>query len=515
MTDYIRDTGKEAEIAETGYVNFDTKTQRPSAEDDNEDDFSLAASIASSVLSADGIYDTTGFACICLVIFIGDMTRGVFFPSLWLFVEHLGGSPVTLGYAVAAFSVGRILVNPLFGSWSHTMGYTKTLLISCTILLLGTLLYAATYAIGRTECLILAQTTLGIGSGTLGVTRAFVAEITPQRNRTTYMAWLTAMQYAGFTVTPIAGAFFNFVFRDATGFINMYTAPAFFMGTIVFGTIVILLTFFQGRARTDDDDAVQHNDKTKKSQRRQEIERVANEILPVIGLSIYDCCVLGCMLLNISTKGSIASFETLGIKIAESHFGMLSTRAGLFVGFCGSCGVISLLSMGYLSQIFSDIQLISGGIAIMSLSSAVFMTLEENENVYLRNPTWKYCVSIFLMYAVGYPIGHTAVIGLFSKGTLFVCALVLFVSFRSLKRPLFACVFLFHISGWTTTSRRVTGLVCFGRIPSANIVSTVIGIHFELSGCRNLVRYHYLCLGSIDCICSVFSKNAVAVVAVR
>ncbi|GAX23150.1 MFS transporter, ceroid-lipofuscinosis neuronal protein 7 [Fistulifera solaris] len=412
---------KKSENVETGYRNMENDSL-----EDNHDDFSLAPSIASSVLSAEGIYDPTGFACICLVIFLGDMTRGVFFPSLWLFVEHLGGSAVTLGYAVAAFSFGRILVNPVFGSWSHTIGYTKTLLISCSLLFLGTLLYAVTYLVGRPECLLAAQTVLGVGSGTLGVSRAFVAEITPQRDRTTYMAWLTAMQYAGFTVTPIAGAFFNYIFRDATGFLNMFTAPALFMGFIVLGTIAILLTFFQGRVRMDQmpESEVDVPPK-KKSERRQEIERVANEIVPVIGLSIYDCCILGCMLLNISTKGSIAAFETLGIKIAESHFGLLSTRAGLWVGICGACGVASLLSMGYLSQLLSDVQLIAGGILIMSLSSALFMTLNEPEQslyddyvVYsddAANSSWKYCVSIFLMYSIGYPIGHTAVIGLFSK----------------------------------------------------------------------------------------------------
>lgn len=414
------------EAAEAGYQYMNMDKDVDDDDRSKDDDFSLAPSIASSVLSAEGIYDPTGFVCICLVIFLGDMTRGVFFPSLWLLVEHLGGSAVTLGYAVAAFSFGRILANPVFGSWSHSVGYTKTLLISCYILFVGTLLYAATYAVGRPECLIAAQTVLGVGSGTLGVTRAFVAEITPQRDRTTYMAWLTAMQYAGFTVTPIAGAFFTYLLRDATGFINMFTAPALFMGSIVLGTICILLTFFQGRVRTDNTVEPEANVKKKKSQRRQEMERVADEIVPVIGLSLYDCCIFGCMLLNISTKGSIASFETMGIKIAESHFGMLSTRAGLLVGVCGSCGVVSLLSMGYLSQLFSDVQLIACGMLIMSLSSVLLMTLEEPETIennnddslydYATNPTWKYCVSIFLMYAVGYPIGHTAVIGLFSKG---------------------------------------------------------------------------------------------------
>jgi MFS family permease len=176
---------------------------------DEGDEISIAPSIVSSVMTADGIHDLHGFYIVCFVILVGDMARGVMFPSMWPLVSELGGSSVTLGYAVAAFSFGRILVSPLFGSWSVTYGYTKTLTLSCSILLLGTLVYAQVQNVGQPQFLIFAQILMGIGSGTLGVTRAFVADVTAQRNRTTYMAWITAVQYAGFTVTPFVGAIFN------------------------------------------------------------------------------------------------------------------------------------------------------------------------------------------------------------------------------------------------------------------------------------------------------------------
>ena len=182
------------------------------------DDISMAPSIVESVLTADGIHDQVGFNVVCFVILIGDMSRGVFFPSMWPLVESLGGSSVTLGYSVAAFSFGRILVSPLFGRWSFTYGYSKTFLLSCSILLVGTLLYSQVQNVGRPEFLIVAQICLGIGSGTLGVTRAFVAEVTAQRTRTTYMAWITAVQYAGFTVTPFVGALFNKTLGDEIDF---------------------------------------------------------------------------------------------------------------------------------------------------------------------------------------------------------------------------------------------------------------------------------------------------------
>ena len=174
--------------------------------------------ILSSVLTADCISDPIGFYVVCLVVLLGDMSRGCMFPTLWPLVESIGGNSVTLGYAVAAFSFGRILVSPVFGSWSHRYGYTRTLTLSVTIILAGTLLYAQVVNVGRPEFLVLAQMVLGVGSGTLGVTRAFVADVTPTRNRTTYMAWLTAVQYAGFTVTPLIGAgFYRFFTQEGRG----------------------------------------------------------------------------------------------------------------------------------------------------------------------------------------------------------------------------------------------------------------------------------------------------------
>jgi ceroid-lipofuscinosis MFS transporter 7 len=181
---------------------------------DEDDDQSLSPSIVSSVMTADGIYDLSGFYIVCLVILVGDMSRGIMFPSMWPLVSSLGGTTVTLGYTVAAFSFGRILVSPLFGGWSITYGYSKTLMFSCSILLFGTIMYAQVQNVGRIEFLIFSQILLGIGSGTLGVTRAFVADISAQRNRTTYMAWITAVQYAGFTVTPFVGALFNKTLAD-------------------------------------------------------------------------------------------------------------------------------------------------------------------------------------------------------------------------------------------------------------------------------------------------------------
>jgi Major Facilitator Superfamily len=204
------------EIAGAHFSNPGMPEHFGSGKQEDDDDDENRSIDMSSILTADGIHDVPGFCVVCLVILIGDMTRGAMFPSMWPLVEKLGGDKVTLGYAVAAFSFGRILVNPVFGSWSHTWGYTNTLLLSTSILLFGTFCYTQVLNVGRKEFLIVAQTVLGVGSGTLGVTRAFVADVTAKRSRTTYMAWVTAVQYGGFTVTPFVGAYFNTVLGGDT-----------------------------------------------------------------------------------------------------------------------------------------------------------------------------------------------------------------------------------------------------------------------------------------------------------
>jgi MFS transporter, ceroid-lipofuscinosis neuronal protein 7 len=130
-------------------------------------------------------------------------------------------------------------------------------------------------------------------------------------------------------------------------------------------------------------------------------------------LTVYDCCILGCMLLNIATKGSIASFETLGIAIAEEYFAMAASRAGIIIACCGVCGVVALLNLGMLEQRFTDVHIITGGMLVMIVGIASLI-----DDAKFKNPGWTYGLSMFLIYSVGYPIGHTAVIGLFSKSTL-------------------------------------------------------------------------------------------------
>jgi ceroid-lipofuscinosis MFS transporter 7 len=184
------------------------------------------------------------------------------------------------------------------------------------------------------------------------------------------------------------------------------------------GVLYLIVFVFKERERVQDCKELKEN---KSFERRETIDQVAN-YMTIIGLTVYDCCLLGCMLLNVATKGSIASFETLGVAYAESHFLIDPAVAGTIVATCGSVGVLILLSMRYLVEYFTDIQLVCGGLVVMAASIISLTSMQEGA----ANPRWRYVIAIFMIYSIGYPVGHTVVIALFSKSTFVMVALACF-----------------------------------------------------------------------------------------
>eukprot|EP00518_Triparma_eleuthera_P004603 CAMPEP_0182457868 /NCGR_PEP_ID=MMETSP1319-20130603/3331_1 /TAXON_ID=172717 /ORGANISM="Bolidomonas pacifica, Strain RCC208" /LENGTH=410 /DNA_ID=CAMNT_0024656419 /DNA_START=426 /DNA_END=1658 /DNA_ORIENTATION=+ len=339
----------------------------------------------------------------------------------------LGGSKVTQGYCVASFSFGRVLMSPYLGKMSETYGYRTTLRLSLSLLITGTLMYAAAgtpYLTGPLDglfgttraglaLLVSAQIVMGLGSGTLGVTRAYVAESTGREERTKWLSYLTAVQYTGFTVMPVVGGFFCGLVKPSGVIpggwrlgaldLNEFTLPGYFMTAMASLSLALLLTVFKDKKRAE-------------KKKAKVVERVsddyASEKAGFGEFSRFDVAVLGCLMLNVATKGSIAVYETLSVPFATSHFSSYdSQRAGFAVSSAGALGVLALLCMGLLGRCMTDTQMIVYGALTMVAGTGSLVHFGDHKNF----PPSRFEAAIFLLYSVGYPIGHTAVIGLFSK----------------------------------------------------------------------------------------------------
>ncbi len=82
-------------------------------------------------------YWTTAVWIVAALTFVGDLSRGVLFPVLFPLCQALGGSTIDLGFIVAMFSIGRLVVTTPLGYFCDRYRHRLSLLLSTIILFIG------------------------------------------------------------------------------------------------------------------------------------------------------------------------------------------------------------------------------------------------------------------------------------------------------------------------------------------------------------------------------------------
>lgn len=365
------------------------------------------------------------------VTFVGDSARGILFPALWPLCQQLGGNKVHLGFLVAIFSVGRLVISTRVGIMADQYGHRYALLISGCILNIGTLLWANSSFLGGLPMLYLAQFTLGLGTGSLGVTRSYIVEQTPPEKRTFMMARLTSLQYAGFAATPLLGAALVVGGKSISSFweyalppylillfslISMYLlyyylqdlkredryeAPRLSIDntkeqTIETQSIVVLnkekISSDEGNeknnANMDNIDNIDNKHKENDESTRKSITisplfvnetdnssqnttiesslepRKSLPPIPITNPDRFKVYIL-MLLLNLTTRGAIAVYETQGSQILLDNYNISELLLGTFVTIAGTIGTIQLIFYKQFWTLnFTDMTLMLGGLSL-------------------------------------------------------------------------------------------------------------------------------------------------------
>ena len=104
------------------------------------------------------------------------------------------------------------------------------------------------------------------------------------------------------------------------------------------------------------------------------------------------------------------------LSVSNSRITVVNPSHNLYLGLCGIAGVISLLSMGHIGKIFTDIQMIMFGCVMIGLGCVLFLDLEDDEKQ-MGDQSWRYSLTMFLVYSVGFPIGmHNTFVSLLDVG---------------------------------------------------------------------------------------------------
>lgn len=366
--------------------------------------------------------DLSSLLVIGYITFIGDAARGVLFPALWPLCQQLGGSKVDLGWLVAIFSIGRMIVATPLGKLTDTYRHKRVLFCASVILMFGSILWSSVEFIGGLPSLYFAQFLLGVGSGTLGVTRAYVVEQTSPQKRTFMLARLSALQYAGFAATPIAGSALVAAGKSI-GSKWTYALPAFLVLFLTSLGCISLLVFFKDY---QSDDAIHidpplflasnpvKQEETPSFTPNNDVEcLIANnevtntEAVDTNFASIY-MLLMG---LNFTTRGGIAVFEAQASQILLDQYQFPQIFIGVVVSAAGIIGTVNLIFFKqFWTKNFSDMHLMLGGIGLMALVQISVVNWSPTEPTIV----WRFLIPLVIVYGVAYPVGNSSVLGLFS-----------------------------------------------------------------------------------------------------
>jgi MFS family permease len=127
---------------------------------------------------------------------------GIVMPVLPFLVKELGASATMLGVVTTGYAAAQFACAPLWGRLSDRIGRRPVLLMTIA----GTALSLA--ALGLAESLagiLAARVAAGAFAANLGVASAYIADATPEQERTRWMGLLGASFGVGFVLGPLIG----------------------------------------------------------------------------------------------------------------------------------------------------------------------------------------------------------------------------------------------------------------------------------------------------------------------
>ncbi|KAK0407640.1 hypothetical protein QR680_003507 [Steinernema hermaphroditum] len=188
-----------------------------------------------------------------LIQFLCGIQLSVYFTSMWPYLSGLDQSATInfFGFVVAAFSVGQTISSPLLGLWSQkTFSAKDPTAFGLFLTAIGNLLYALlpNFSSNVKYIMMASRFVTGLGSGTMGVLRAYTATACEVRHRNKAISLEIASFVLGMSVGPAVQAIFAPIGKDGFMcgplFLNMYTVPAYLMIALSILSIILLFTIF-------------------------------------------------------------------------------------------------------------------------------------------------------------------------------------------------------------------------------------------------------------------------------
>ena len=182
---------------------------------------------------------------VMLISFLGEASRGLVIPSKWPYIESMGGDRAFYGYAVATFSVTRMVGSISLGYLADRFSTQSLSFVCILVCLLGNLMYslAALDPVNGKWVILASRGVIGLGSSVITLVRSHIAIVSPAKNRTRFYSWSAAASYCGIALLPGLGSVLSYVDFDLGDLpVNGNTSPGLLL--VVVYVLLLALIFF-------------------------------------------------------------------------------------------------------------------------------------------------------------------------------------------------------------------------------------------------------------------------------
>ena len=156
---------------------------------------------------------TRNFIFITLINLFIFFSFQMIFPTLPIYINHLGGNDAVIGLVMGVFTVTSLLTRPLAGWALDTVGRRRVFIIGLVVLLICALSYSFATAVGT---IVIIRLLHGIGWGISGTSAATIAaEIIPKSRFGEGMGYFSLANSLSMAVAPATGIYiaFNYGFQ--------------------------------------------------------------------------------------------------------------------------------------------------------------------------------------------------------------------------------------------------------------------------------------------------------------
>ncbi|XP_075471564.1 major facilitator superfamily domain-containing protein 8 [Ascaphus truei] len=307
-----------------------------------------------------------------LTMFLSSVGFSIVMTSIWPYLQKIDVSADTsfLGWVIASYSLGQMVASPMFGLWSNHRPRREPLVVSITILVAASCLYAYVHvpASHNKYYMLIARALVGFGAGNVAVVRSYVAGATSLSERTGAMANISAFQALGFILGPAFQACFALIGENGVTFtaiylqVNMYTAPALMGAALGIANIILIFAIF--REHSVDDVGRQVHSINYEAQESDDAEKEGDgegegdiDQVAVVSTNILFFVILFVF----------AIFETIATPLTMDMYAWTRTQAvfynGVILAAVGVESVIVFIAVKILSKRTGERVLLLGGLA--------------------------------------------------------------------------------------------------------------------------------------------------------